>query len=122
MLVPGLDSQSLGQTSQGLLRVIGYTGQPEPGLLVLRVVGCHPPQVVPGLLEPISPDPSADTRDAFNADLHQLLKELDSVSDWPIAVGCASGHCQPNMTLALGLQARLDSASASFRPGAGPDA
>lgn len=42
-------------------------------------------------------------------DLHQLLKELNSECDWPIAVGCASGHCEPNMTLCLGLPARLHS-------------
>jgi len=55
VLVLGVDGQGLGQTGQGLLRVVGYTGQPEPGFLVLGVVGCHPPQVVPGLLEPPSP-------------------------------------------------------------------
>ncbi len=42
-------------------------------------------------------------------DLRELLNELMRVSDWPIAIGCASGHCEPNLTLALGLPARLSS-------------
>lgn len=46
---------------------------------------------------------------ASTTDLHQLLKELNRDCDWPISVGCASGHCEPNMTLALGLPARLRS-------------
>lgn len=46
---------------------------------------------------------------ASTTDLHQLLTELSSECDWPIAVGCASGHCEPNMTLCLGLPVRLQS-------------
>jgi muramoyltetrapeptide carboxypeptidase len=46
---------------------------------------------------------------ASTTDFHQLLKELNSDRDWPISVGCASGHCEPNMTLGLGLPARLQS-------------
>ena len=49
---------------------------------------------------------------ASTTDLHQLLKELNSECDWPISIGCASGHCEPNMTLALGLPARLQSTPA----------
>ena len=44
-------------------------------------------------------------------DLGVFLNDLNRTSDWPIGVGCASGHCEPNMTLALGLPARMESAS-----------
>lgn len=56
--------------------------------------------MVVGRVEPTDPD-------ASTTDLHQLLKELNSEYDWPVYVGCASGHCEPNMTLGLGLPARL---------------
>ena len=42
-------------------------------------------------------------------DLHELLKELNRACHWPIAAGCPSGHCEPNMTLGLGLPVRLRS-------------
>ncbi len=54
-------------------------------------------------------EPNPADHDPSTSDLRQLLNELESVFDWPIAVGCASGHCEPNMTLPLGLEARLDS-------------
>ncbi len=46
---------------------------------------------------------------AFDIDLQGLLNELERVSDWPIAVGCSSGHCEPNFTLTLGVEATLSS-------------
>lgn len=64
-----------------------------------------------------SPDAIPADRDTSIADLQQLLKELESASDWPIAMGCASGHCEPNMTLPLGLEARLDSARGTLTVG-----
>ncbi len=78
--------------------------------------------MVVGSLQPPTEGPASPVtadRDAFNSDLLHLLRELDSVTDWPIAVGCASGHCEPNMTLPLGLEARLESASASLSIGRG---
>ncbi len=46
---------------------------------------------------------------ASDADLRELLGELGENFDWPIALGCSSGHCEPNLTLPLGLEARLRS-------------
>ncbi len=63
------------------------------------------------------PDSPAAERNPANANLDQLLKELTRLSDWPIAVGCASGHCAPNLTLALGLEARLSSGARSLAMG-----
>lgn len=48
-------------------------------------------------------------RDAAVPDLlRELLVDLRGAEDWPIAVGCASGHSTPNLTLPLGATAELD--------------
>lgn len=49
--------------------------------------------------------------DSASIELRDLLKEHEAASDWPIAMGCASGHCEPNLTLPLGLEGHLQSAS-----------
>lgn len=49
----------------------------------------------------------ADAQEAAT-DLRDLLSELSSDQGWPVATGCPSGHCSPNLTLPLGLTARLD--------------
>ena len=41
-------------------------------------------------------------------DLGSVVQEIADHPDWPVAWGCPSGHCRPNMTLPLGLNARLD--------------
>ncbi len=38
----------------------------------------------------------------------ELLQEWSREEGWPSAVGCASGHCTPNLTLPLGAAATLD--------------
>jgi muramoyltetrapeptide carboxypeptidase len=40
--------------------------------------------------------------------LGEVLAELRGNAAWPVAFGCASGHCTPNLTLPLGAPARLD--------------
>jgi muramoyltetrapeptide carboxypeptidase len=47
-------------------------------------------------------------RDLGGAELNEHLAELAERHGWPLASGCASGHCRPNLTLPLGLEARLD--------------
>ncbi len=47
-------------------------------------------------------------RDLGGAELNGHLKEFAERHGWPAAIGCASGHGCPNMTLPLGLEARLD--------------
>lgn len=39
--------------------------------------------------------------------LSELLRGVAAGAEWPVAAGCASGHCRPNLTLPLGLKARL---------------
>lgn len=41
-------------------------------------------------------------------DLVGVVQEIADRPAWPVASGCPSGHCRPNMTLPLGLTARLD--------------
>lgn len=41
-------------------------------------------------------------------DLRSVVQEIADRPDWPVAWGCPSGHCRPNMTLPLGMNARLD--------------
>ena len=41
-------------------------------------------------------------------DLRSVVQEIAGRPDCPVAWGCPSGHCRPNMTLPLGLKARLD--------------
>jgi len=41
-------------------------------------------------------------------DLRSVVQEIAERPDWPVAWGCPSGHCRPNMTLPLGMKARLD--------------
>lgn len=76
--------------------------------------------MVVGTLQPSDerpPNPGSPTPYASPADLRQLLSELASLSDWPIAMGCTSGHCEPNLTLPLGLPARLRSANRTLKVG-----
>ncbi len=37
----------------------------------------------------------------------EILEEVAREYGWPLAFGCPSGHCQPNLTLPIGLEARL---------------
>jgi muramoyltetrapeptide carboxypeptidase len=43
--------------------------------------------------------------------LPDILEELARAHDWCVAYGCPSGHCRPNLTLPLGLEARIDAAA-----------
>jgi muramoyltetrapeptide carboxypeptidase len=45
---------------------------------------------------------------AGGPDLGSVVQEIAERPEWPVAWGCPSGHCKPNMTLPLGLKARLD--------------
>jgi muramoyltetrapeptide carboxypeptidase len=40
--------------------------------------------------------------------LAELMGEPGPAATWPVAGGCDSGHCTPNLTLPLGAAARLD--------------
>ena len=40
--------------------------------------------------------------------LPEIVEELARDHGWSVAYGCPSGHCQPNLTLPLGLPARLE--------------
>ncbi|MFQ5351371.1 MAG: LD-carboxypeptidase [Thermoanaerobaculia bacterium] len=51
--------------------------------------------------------PADDTPD-LQPTLPEIVEELARAHGWCVAYGCSSGHCQPNLTLPLGLQARLD--------------
>lgn len=43
--------------------------------------------------------------------LPEILEELALEHGWSVACGVPSGHCEPNLTLPLGLHARLDGAA-----------
>ena len=43
--------------------------------------------------------------------LPEILEDLARAHGWCVAYGCPSGHCQPNLTLPLGLHASLDAAA-----------
>lgn len=43
--------------------------------------------------------------------LPEILEQLARANGWCVAYGCPAGHCQPNLTLPLGLPARLDAAA-----------
>ncbi len=53
--------------------------------------------------------PADETLD-LQPTLPEILEELAREHGWCVADGCPSGHCQPNMTLPLGLEAYLDTA------------
>lgn len=46
--------------------------------------------------------------DTAGLDLATILARLQDQHRWPIATGCPSGHCQPNLTLPLGALARME--------------
>ena len=52
----------------------------------------------------------ADETPDLQPTLPEILEELAREHGWCVAYGCPSGHCQPNLTLPLGLEARLDGA------------
>jgi muramoyltetrapeptide carboxypeptidase len=58
--------------------------------------------MVVGELEP------ADAAPDLQPTLPEILEDLAREHDWCVAYGCPSGHCEPNLTLPLGLAARLD--------------
>ncbi len=47
-------------------------------------------------------------QDTVGSEMREHLVEIAANYDWPVAIGCASGHCRPNLTLPLGMRARLD--------------
>ena len=47
-------------------------------------------------------------QDLEGCEVSEHLCEFARELDWPVATGCASGHCRPNLTLPLGLSARLE--------------
>lgn len=55
----------------------------------------------------------------FHPTLPEILEELAREHGWSLAFGCPSGHCRPNLTLPLGLEARLDVAAGRLVVGAG---
>ena len=61
--------------------------------------------VVVGELRPADEDPE------LLPTLPEILEELAREHDWCVAYGCPSGHCEPNLTLPLGLEARIDAAA-----------
>ena len=52
----------------------------------------------------------ADETPDLQPTLPEILGELAREHGWGVAYGVPSGHCEPNLTLPLGLYARLDSA------------
>ena len=54
--------------------------------------------------------PADETPDLLPT-LPEILQELAPEHGGCVAYGCPAGHCQPNMTLPLGLEARLDGAA-----------
>ena len=52
----------------------------------------------------------ADEEAVLQPTLPEILEEMAREPGWGVAYGCPSGHCQPNLTLPLGLEARLDGA------------
>ena len=42
-------------------------------------------------------------------EMSDYLCQISSEYGWPVAFGCTSGHCRPNLTLPLGVKARLES-------------
>ena len=61
--------------------------------------------MVVGELRPTGENPDLEP------DLHGILEELTPEHGGCVAHGCPSGHCEPNLTLPFGLQARLDGAA-----------
>lgn len=51
-------------------------------------------------------DPLVD--EDSEASLADHLSDLAREFEWPVVVSCPSGHCRPNLTLPLGLNARLE--------------
>ncbi len=50
----------------------------------------------------------ADETPDLQPNLSEILQEMAREHGWSVACGCPSGHCQPNLTLPLGLDAHLD--------------
>jgi muramoyltetrapeptide carboxypeptidase LdcA involved in peptidoglycan recycling len=50
----------------------------------------------------------ADETPELQPTLSEILEELAREHGWCVAYGCPSGHCQPNLTLPLGLPAYLE--------------
>lgn len=46
--------------------------------------------------------------------LHRIIADLFAHSSFPVVTGFPAGHCMPNITLPLGVEATLDSSSASL--------
>ena len=53
----------------------------------------------------------ADDSPDLHPTLPEILEELAREHGGAVAFGCPAGHCQPNMTLPLGLHARLEGAA-----------
>jgi len=53
----------------------------------------------------------ADETPDLQPTLPEILEELARAHGWCVAYGCPSGHCRPNLTLPLGLEAHLDAAA-----------
>ncbi len=61
----------------------------------------------------------ADDSPALHPTLPEILEELAREHGWCLAYGCPSGHCTPNLTLPLGLEARLETATGRLVVGRG---
>ena len=53
----------------------------------------------------------ADAAPDLQPTLPEIVEDLARELGWCVAWGCPSGHCQPNLTLPLGIAARLDAAA-----------
>ena len=53
----------------------------------------------------------ADETPDLQPTLPEILEELAREHGWCVAYGCPSGHCEPNLTLPLGVEAYLDAAA-----------
>ena len=59
----------------------------------------------------------ADESPDLQPTLPEILEDLAQAHGWCVGYGCPSGHCQPNLTLPLGLHATLDAAAGRLRVG-----
>jgi muramoyltetrapeptide carboxypeptidase len=57
--------------------------------------------MIVGRLEPVEPDPEEGT-------LPEILRQISEELGCSVVYGLQSGHCQPNLTLPLGIRVRLD--------------
>ncbi len=59
----------------------------------------------------------ADAAELAAPTLSELVEDLAREHDWSVAFGCPAGHCQPNLTVPLGLPAVLEPAAGRLTVG-----